>query len=210
MAMAGEVYQPTTSPMPYQEPTLYKWFVGGSVGYLMDAEDEFYSLHVGRRLSNLGSWGQSIYLEVGYSDLNNDGSEIDVSDLGIDPGSSFTGDADLEASFVPITLNWMVDRELAGNLGFYFSLGAGLALIDVDGEFDDPILDINDSGNDSETSFYAQASTGVDYAFTESFEMFLGVRYMYLDEYEVSTDSGDLAVDDADDWMVELGGRVRF
>lgn len=207
-AMAGEVYQP--NPVPYQEPTLYHWFVGGSVGYLVDAEEELYTLHVGRTLPDLGSWQQSIFFEIGYSDLENDGSEVDVSDLGLEPDESFTGEADIEASFIPITLNYKLDRQISGNLGFYAGAGAGVALIDVDGEFNDSVLDINDSGNDSETSFYAQAMVGLDYAFTDSFEMFLGARYMFLDEYEVSTDTGDVEVDDADDWLIELGGRYHF
>lgn len=214
-AQAGEqVYmEPAPVPAPYVAPQGgLDWSFGGSVGYLIDAEEEFYSLQLGKKFSNMNGLSQSLFLEVGYSELNNDGDELNFEDnFGIGGGDSFTGDADLEATFIPITLNYKIEKRLSEKFSVYGSLGAGVALIDIDGNFDDDLNDINDDGNDSETSFYAQAALGAAYHFTPAFEMFGGVRYMFIDDYSLTTDLGmEVEVDDNDDVLLELGGRFHF
>ncbi|BDS06796.1 hypothetical protein NT6N_18360 [Oceaniferula spumae] len=214
LAFAGEVTHESVAP-PVVGPTLQtsnSWFLGASAGYLVDAEDEFYSLQIGKDLGELNGWSQSVFLDIGYSELKNDGDELNLEDtFDLDPGDSFTGDSNLEATFIPITLNYKVERNLTQNLSFYAGLGAGVAIIDVDGDFTDDINEIDDSGNDSQTTFFAQAFLGLVYNVNPSFEIFGGARYMFIDDYSLTTDSGaKFDVDDNDDVLLEAGVRFNF
>ncbi|MBK1829944.1 TonB-dependent receptor [Verrucomicrobiaceae bacterium R5-34] len=197
------------SPTLHDEPD---WFIGASGGFLLDAEDEFYSLQIGKRIDNLGDWKQSLFLDIGYSELKNDGDELNLEEsFNLTSDDSFTGDADIEADFIPITLNYMLERELTTNLNFYMGVGAGVAIIDADGNFDDPANSIDDSGNDSKSTFFAQAFLGLSYDFNPNLSLYGGARYMYIDDYSLTTNSGSkIEVDDNDDVLVEMGIRVRF
>lgn len=214
-AQAGEPAY--AGPAPVQAPYIapaggLDWSFGASAGYLIDAEEAFYSIQLGKQLSNSNGLIHTLFFEVGYSELENDDNDLNLEDnFNIGGGNSFTGDADFEATFVPITLNYKVEKRLSDKFSVYGGLGAGVALIDVDGNFDDDINDISDSGNDSDAAFFAQAFLGAAYRFTPGFEMFGGVRYMFIDDYSLSTDGGaEFDIDNNDDVLVELGGRFYF
>jgi hypothetical protein len=177
-----------------------------------DLDFNMYTLHVGR------SWGSgfygfatSVYLEVGY--LNGDTNVSYDGPLdGIDPGDlGDVGDEVLEAledldkirnnpgidiDIIPVTLNFMAERNLVGGLGIYVGAGAGYAFTDTEvfGE------------SDTDGGFIAQASAGLVYNFTENFELFGGARWMYLDSLEFG--DSELELDDAFAW--EIGARVNF
>ncbi len=178
-------------------------FSGGDIDF------DMYTLHVGR------SWGSgfygfatSVYLEVGY--LNGD---TDVSYSGPLDGLGLTGqpeniqthlddldsiiqNPDIDIDIIPVTLNFMGERNLIGGLGLYLGAGAGYAFTDIDafGE------------SDTDGGFIAQASAGLVYNFTESFEMFGGARWMYLESLNFG--DSDLELDDEFAW--EIGVRVNF
>ncbi|MDP0491783.1 MAG: outer membrane beta-barrel protein [Verrucomicrobiota bacterium JB023] len=211
---AGETtYVAPTQPQPMitSEMSDLDWLLGGSVGFLLDAEEEHYSLQFGKEFAANGPWTHSAYLEVGYSDLENDGNELDLEDaFNFSPGDSFTGDANIEATFIPVTLNYKVDYHFTPKFSVYATGGLGAAFIDVDGEFEDSFSSIDDDGNDTDVSFFAQAGAGVNYEISEAFEMFAGARYMFIDDYSVTVDSGTVDVDENDDVLLEVGGRFRF
>lgn len=213
VAIAGEstYVQPNQPIAPTLQPT-NNWFVGGSAGFLVDAEDEFYSLQIGKELGTLGNWHQSVFLDIGYSELKNDGDELSLEEsFNISPGDSFTGDSNLEATFIPITLNYKLEKPLTNSLNFYMGIGAGIALIDVDGRFNDTVNKIDDAGNDSETTFFAQAFMGLTYNVSDHVEIFGGARYMFIDDYSLTTNGGaKIEVDDNDDVLIELGVRYNF
>lgn len=214
-AHAGEASyaQPAPVTAPYEAPSSgLDWSLGASAGYLIDAEEAFYSIQLGKQLSESNGLIHSLFFEIGYADLENDDNDLNLEDnFGIGGGDSFTGEADLEATFVPITLNYKLEKRMSEKFSVYGGLGAGVALIDVDGNFDDPLNEISESGNDSDAAFFAQAFLGAAYRFTPNFEMFGGVRYMFIDDYSLSTDGGtDFDIDDNDDVLVELGGRFYF
>ena len=215
-ALAGESTYMAPAPAPaapYMAPAGgLDWSFGASAGYLVDAEDDFYSIQFGKRFRESNGLSHTIFLEVGYSNLDSDGSDLDLEDnFNIGGGDSFTGDADLDATFIPITLNYKLEKRIGEKFGIYGGLGAGVALIDVDGDFNDGLNGIDDSGNDSDATFFAQAFIGAAYHFTPAFEMFGGVRYMFIDDYSLTTDGGaEFDIDDNDDVLVELGGRFYF
>jgi len=181
-------------------------FSGGDIDF------DMYTLHVGR------SWGSgfygfatSVYLEVGYLNGDTDVSYNGPLD-GLDPDQlgevnqavrdalgdldSIIQNPDIDIDIIPVTLNFMAERNLIGGLGLYLGAGAGYAFTDIDafGE------------SDTDGGFIAQASAGLVYNFTESFEMFGGARWMYLESLNFG--DSDLELDDTIGW--EIGVRMNF
>lgn len=203
-------------PTPY----LYQWFAGGTAGYLVDSECEFFSGHVGTSLNHsVFGWNASTYLEVGYfncdehwsfedqgdvgttSTENEKECEIEVNDVEDGEFGSYKFDLDV----VPVTLNYKLERQISNSFNLYFGVGAGAAFMD---------LDSNYAGSDDDVVFFAQAFTGVLYNVNESFELFAGGRVIYFDDPSFNF-GGDVSIDDAMDidnvdGIVELGARYNF
>lgn len=96
---------------------------------------------------------------------------------------------------IPVTLNYKLERPLFGAFNLYAGAGAGVAFYEVSGAVsaDDEV-------------FWAQVFGGVVYNFSEQFELFAGVRGLFLDQVEINgatTPSGD-------DLLWEVGGRFNF
>jgi len=198
------------APAPAPEPSLCQWFMGGSFGQLSgvdsnleslsvaDATDvsdldfDMYTLHVGRSLTNQNGWDVAAFLEVGYLD----------GDVTLEESlfSSFeapqTTDTDLDFDIIPVTANIMVEHTIYGPISGYATAGAGYAWTEVSGDID----------SDSDGGFYAQASLGLIYNINESFELFGGARWLYLNDLGFGDSS--LELDDSFAW--EIGARVNF
>ncbi len=193
--MAGEksVIAPVMPPPP--EPSLWQWFAGGSVGYLVDAEEEMYTLHVGVDLpSQLAGWDQALYLEVGYAD-----ADLSYMSSGCDPNyptACMPVVSTYKIETIPVTVNYKLERALTETLNMYIGVGVGAANIDV-----------SSSGfSDDEWAFYAQVFAGLLYNVNESCEIYCGGRWIYVDDYTI----GGSSMADSDDWMVEIGGRINL
>jgi hypothetical protein len=184
-AQAGEDYSAKTPMPPAPEPCLWTWFAGGSIGYLNDMDTEMYTLHVGAEYScNGGNTSHAVFLEVGYA---NPSKSFD------DDHSRYNTDVDI----VPVTLNYKYERNLTGNLNWY--IGAGAGVITFDGSSSSAL------GDFTETEFLGQIFTGLVYNVSDSFEVFGGVRYMY-----VTDDSLNNLDVYGDDFLYELGVRFNF
>jgi opacity protein-like surface antigen len=179
---AGEYVAPASASASAPAPTYesYNWFLGGGGEYLFDAEEDYWNAHVGFRFSDVSS----IFLEVGWV-----GNE------------SQNSTADFDVDIVPITLNYKYQGNFSGSLGWYIGVGAGAAFVDIN-------LDSPATGEvqDDEWSFTFQAFTGLVYEFSPSFEMYLGVRYLWVDESELF----GFDVDTVDDVSLGLGMRFNF
>ena len=194
--MAGE--KAALSPVaPPPSPTLWQWFVGGSIGYLDDLDTEMYHLHAGVDLpSQLGGFDQAIFLEVGYA---NPDQTIASGYYPEYPNgyegmrvSSIRGEADL----IPITLNYKLERALTDSFSMYFGGGIGAAYVDVDAL----------GSSDDDWTFYGQVFGGLLYNINEMWEIYGGVRWIYIDD----TDVFGVSVDSEDDWLAEIGVRINF
>jgi Outer membrane protein beta-barrel domain len=177
---------------PSAPSSLGNWFLGGTVSQLDDLDTQMYALQGGYDFAgDMAGFKSSVYLEVGYiqDDFNLDNPQLEQF-------------IDLETQIIPVTLNYKAERQIAGNLGFYVTAGAGVAFNEVE---------INGSSDDSE-NFYAQASTGLVYNITERFEVFGGVRWLYLNEVEAApfVNPTESKGDVNDDFALELGGRFNF
>lgn len=219
---AGEpVYD--KSPVIPPAPSLYSWFAGATVGYLSDSEEEMYGIHLGVDLPNqLGGWDQSIYLEVGYINPDDDG-DFDYTPEASIPENINSARINFDLEIVPVTLNYKLERAV-GCTNFYISAGVGVAFLDADADFG--LLDAGDNlspfdDSDDDTVFYAQLATGFVYNVSPSFELFAGARLVYFDDPDFNffgdivdprIDLDDIPGSDVDntDVAFELGARFNF
>lgn len=197
-AQAGESYS-AKAPAPIPDPCLWSWFAGGSGGYVDDIDNDMWTLHIGKEYTCPGSdRSHAIFLEVGWTDW-------DDSDTFADPSNSSQPlfDVDFDYSVVPITLNYKFESSLTNNINWYIGAGAGVAIssIDWDTAFD--------SDDDSETNFYGHIFAGLVWNVSESFEIFGGARYLYMDGNDELEDYDIKGVLD-DDFFYELGARFNF
>jgi opacity protein-like surface antigen len=215
LATAAQAGTPTTDMAPAPESGLWKWFIGGSVGYLTDLEEAMYGLQLGMEYQTPGSQaGHALYLEVGYT--QDDASGQETANL---PGAiSWQASADLD--IIPITLNYKYQADLTDRLNAYAGLGAGVAILDssVDWSWSQAVAPPNNTGggsdDDSEAVFYGHVFAGLSYDVSDSFEIFAGVRYIFMDNKNLEVDfAGESIGYEAGidgDVLIELGARYRF
>lgn len=118
-AFAGDATTsaPISSSPSTTESSLWSWFAGGSVGYLIDNEEEFYTLHLGMKIAESGPTAHSLYLEGAFAEFSNLGLETDI---------------------IPVTLNYKFDYALCDKFSIYAGAGIGAAFVDTSfGPFDD-------------------------------------------------------------------------
>lgn len=180
---AGEVHSTAQTTYTPPAPTEHiGWYLGGGIDYMIDAEDAFYNAHVGYDFGN----GSSLFLESGWL-----GEEQDVVGT---PAGLFFLNADID--IVPVTLNYKYEHMFTDSFGVYVGAGLGAAHIDTSiGFFDD-----------SSWEFTAQAFAGVVYNVSPNFEIYGGVRYMWLDDVKV----GAVTTDNLDDVGIGAGIRWNF
>lgn len=199
---------PETAPAQgaAQESYLAGWFAAASFGQIYDIgssvdnvfnvnqdlgdlDMDMYSLQAGRRFA-YQQYGLStaLYLEVAYLD-----GDLDINNLG---GFVILNPINVDIDIIPVTLNAMVERNLYAGLGCYLSGGMGYGFTDTE------VL----NQSDTDGGFYAQLAAGLNYKFSERFEMFGGARWVYLDSLEFGDSS--LELDDGFGW--EAGFRFNF
>lgn len=189
-AFAGtsEVVTESAPPPQYTQDT-WSWFVGGTAGYLLDAEEDMYTLQVGAKSPWIvGGWNVALFAEAGWTE-NHDALD------GFGP-LGFAGDNDLD--IVPITGNVKFEKLISGGLSVYAGVGAGTAYLDADFET---------AGGRRHTDdwiFTAQAFAGLAYNVSDNFEVFGGARWIYFGDNDWA------GVDLDDDVLLEGGLRYHF
>ncbi len=207
---AGESYSAKGKEVipPPAPSCLWTWFAGGSVSYVdgdwgsQDWEEPMYTLHVGVERKCPGqSCSHAFYLEVGYTELDESWNVPYTS------GASVYGDFSKSAEVIPITLNYKYECQLTDKLNWYVGAGAGIALVDAETTQPSNTAGIigADKWSDDDTALYAHIFAGLVYNICDSFEVFGGARYIYMDDV---FDSADGPLDGA--MQYELGGRINF
>lgn len=194
---------------------LWTWFAGGSAGYLSgDWDEEIYTLHVGTERKCQGdNCSHALYLEVGYTEkeLSKNGNRLTSSK------SYHSGPVKeirsyesykLAMEIIPISFNYKYECSLTDRLNWYAGIGAGVALIDADlrhGKY----VEIDD-----DVVFFAHVFVGIVYNVSETFEVFAGAKYIYMDDptlgnfldvhgvESIATLDGEI--------HFEVGGRFNF
>lgn len=222
-AFAGTSAKETVAPAPAPEPCLFTWFAGASVGYLTEFEEPMYNFHIGTDTCwNLGGWDVALFLELGYTEKDDDWSNVPWGLTSAQPAfidlANSSGDLDdLESALsanaangwgntgydldiMPITFNVKLERPLSGNLNAYVGGGLGVAMVDLS-------VDTGPgSFSDDDWVFTGQVFAGLNYNFTPNCEMYGGARWIYFDD--ASLGGSDLELDD--DFLLEIGARYNF
>jgi opacity protein-like surface antigen len=123
--------------------------------------------------------GSSLFLESGWI-----GAEETVFPVNID------------LDIVPITLNYKYEYMFNDKFGLYAGLGAGASNIDVSAGF----------LSDDDWVLTGQAFAGLVYNVSDNFEIYTGVRYLWLDD----SDLFGANFDNFDDVGAGLGIRFNF
>jgi len=202
-ASAGDSYPPPTYTK--SEPaSMWNWFIGASGGVQGDDAEEFWSGHVGMEWKD-GCNSHAIFLDVAFTDIGHD------EDYGgppvLIPGGPLLLAGDelkMDLDVLPVTLNYKYEYSFSENFGWYIGAGAGIAFIDSD-----LTLNGDDLDDGTDQVFYAQVFTGLVWNVNESFEVYGGARYYYLDEVNLGDDEFETG-DSLDDWIVEAGIRFNF
>jgi opacity protein-like surface antigen len=208
---AGTPAAQVSAPVP--QPNLWSWFAGGSVGYLVDAEEVMYNAHVGVDTPwNLGGWNVAIFAEVGYTEID-DNYQDDYLLKGAGTLTALTNGSgpivvQTETEIIPITLNVKLERPIADKLNVYFGAGLGVGLVDVSGRssYVSTLSAVSSDYSDDDAVFTAQVFAGLSYNFCPAFEVYGGARWIYFDDAKMDGDDLDLG----DDVLFELGARFNF
>ncbi len=205
-AQAGEEYSAKAAPVVAPAPCLWTWFAGASGGYIDDIDNEMWTIHLGKEYKCPGSESShAIFLEVGWTDW----TEGDIYQRTHRyEGSAFSYDRydiDLDFSVIPITINYKYENQLVSRLNWYIGGGLGIAISTIDIDFPRFLNDYDES----ETNFFAQASTGLVWNISDSFEIFGGVRYLYMDGND-DVDGHEIPGILDNDFFYELGLRFNF
>lgn len=163
-AQAGEPAT-TSSYSPAQgSGPLWNWFIGGSVGYFVDAEEAYYTLHFGAKIAETGSVTHSLFAEGLYTE---------VETLGV-----------IDTEIIPVTLNYKADFAISDAFSFYAGVGVGGAFIDSS------VLGFSDDS----VELAAQVFAGLGYDVTDNFQIYGGARWLWVDDSSlgpVSVEVGD-------------------
>jgi hypothetical protein len=187
-------YQVTPAPM-MAEPSQQLWFFGASAGYLDEFEEEMYHVQLGYETGNvMYGWSTALYLEAGWAESDD-----------TRPFGTALETANQELEFIPVTLNLKFSRSIFGGFHAYLGLGAGVAFVDYGVNFG-----AGGSAGEEDEVLTGQVFGGLGYNFAPQFEVFAGLRWIYID-YDTPTNIGinELQFGD-DDFLAELGMRIKF
>lgn len=211
---------------------------GGALG-LDDWEEPIYALQLGiENRGPHGSHGSSIFLELGLtgndaiSSRSAKGSIIETeldSLFGAGVGSTLLKDVfpnyadtdtitatlNVDVEIIPITLNYRNEYDLAGELNYYFGLGAGIALVDIKTRVGLSNTSVNDPSVAGITSvddatYYVHIFAGLSYNVSESFAVFGGARYIFMGNIDLGDPNLGVAVADFTSTDSPLDHAVQF
>ena len=188
-ALAGtsETYTQSTPPPATQDNT-WDWFVGGSAGYLIDYEEDMYTLQFGVNSPwVLSGWSVALFAEAGWTE-----NHSALNGVGIFAG----GNPDLD--LVPITFNAKFEHLISGGLSAY--VGGGLGMTYLDADFNTGF----GHQHKDDWVFTGQVFAGLAYHVNDNFELFGGARWIYFDDPDFNGVSLD------DDVLLEGGIRYHF
>ena len=186
---------------PAAEPSLWSWFIGGSVGYLADAQEAMYNGHIGVNTPwNVGGWNVALFGEVGYSQIKDNFQTYYGSLVG--PNSSIAN-VDTKTDITPLTFNIKFERPIADNLHVYAGAGLGGAMVDISTSSNVGLFNYSHH----ESVFTSQVFAGLSYKFCPAFEMYGGARWIYLNDVKIANSNFSFSNNDC---LFELGGRITF
>jgi opacity protein-like surface antigen len=140
-------------------------YVGASAGYLIDSEDELFSVRIGAAVAQSAGLSHNIEGEVAFSSLSESGINLDL---------------------LPVMANYRLTGPVGTQtkLGFYAGAGLGATRVKLSGWGYD----------DNSWAFAAQAFGGIAYNVSPKAALTVGARYLWIDDVTlggISAEVGD-------------------
>ena len=142
-------------------------YIGGSIGYLTDMEEDYETGRIGLTFAQQGNTNHNVELEVGH---------------GYD-SSGWT-----EVRIVPVVLNYRGETDLGKSVFVYYGAGAGVAYVRGELRFDNRVY----TGTDN--SFVFQGFGGLGYRVNEKFSILGGGRYLRITDIDSVGSENDFGV----------------
>jgi opacity protein-like surface antigen len=216
LVTAAQAGTPITAAAPTPSAGLWQWFAGGSAGYLTDLEEPMYSLHAGAEYKDPGARGShAIYLQVGFTQ--------DYASYNYSPPPGTTGGitqkASIDLDIIPITLNYKYEAALTDRLNYFLGLGLGIAILDSSYDWSStqalppPYGQRGGSEDQTDVRFYGEVFAGLTYDVCAYFELYAGVRYIFMDDVDRNIDvfhASDYTAGINNDLLLEVGARFNF
>jgi opacity protein-like surface antigen len=117
-------------------------------------------------------------------------------ELGLELGYTRQKDSGVKGEILPLTVNYRFESTAANKLGYYFGAGAGVAFVDLSGF----------GLSDNDTTFAAQAFTGLSYQVSDAVKLHLGLKYIWIDDVKLFGTSGEVG----DDLAITAGLSIKF
>jgi hypothetical protein len=136
--------------------------VGADIGYLLDAEETYYTGRVGWQFKSNDTYTHLVEFELGYTETREAGGRADL---------------------MPATINYRLQGITSGAFSYYVGLGAGFARIGVDGVSTGGGVRLRD------TSFAAQGFAGLVYQASPAIALGVGARYIWVDDVTLASTS---------------------
>lgn len=157
-------------------------------GYLTDSKDSYLSTRIGFAVKADTSVSHQLELELGYSDQSETMSPL---------GSPITA----KFKIMPLTLNYRAEFISANKLGYYLGGGVGTCRVKIG---------FAGSGvpwiSDSDSALALQAFTGINYKVSDTTNLHLGLKYLWIGEATLVGVKEDVG----DDLAVMAGLSFRF
>ena len=142
-------------------------YIGGSIGYLTDLEEDYETGRIGFTFSQLGNTSHNLELEVGHG--YNDSGWVEVR-------------------IVPVVLNYRGETNLNDSVFAYYGAGAGIAYVNADAIVGNRVY----SGSDN--SLVIQGFGGVGFRVNEKFSILGGARYLRIDDIDSVGSENDFGI----------------
>lgn len=173
-------------------------YFGASIGYMVDGEDEVFSVQLGTAFSESAKVTHNIEAEIAYM---NSSMEMQES---ID-GMVVEGGADIDVS--PIMVNYIFKTKPENSISLYGGVGIGYSFYDLSVWASDGSLSY--TFDESGESLTWQVLAGVQFALSQNASIKLGYRYFYVDDVSLSIEGEEFS-DSVDDSVIELGVVFNF
>lgn len=152
---------------------------GVEVGYLTDADEPYTTARIGWQFKT---------------------DEIQAHEIGVEIGHVRDTMAGGKAKLTPFTVNYRLTSATPGEVGYHLGLGAGFARVGADG------VSIGGPVTLRDTTFAAQAFTGLTWQTSASVTLTVGAKYIWIDDVRLA----GTPVKMGDDLALTAGLSFRF
>ncbi len=112
------------------------------------------------------------------------------------PGTTggITQKASIDLDIIPITLNYKYEAALTDRLNYFLGLGLGIAILDSSYDWRStqalppPYGQRGGSEDQTDVRFYGEVFAGLTYDVCAYFELYAGVRYIFMDDVDRNID----------------------